>query len=76
MSFADDIVVDNPLEFGDFFQRGFAVNFLAFESCYCFGFHQVWWDESHRGYLSPFSVVFGLSDFGWLIRVGIIIFYI
>ena len=53
MKFADDLVVDDPLIFCGFIEGVFDVNVFGFGSHSCFWFHQVWWDESRRGFLSP-----------------------
>ena len=73
MSFADDIVVDNPLGFFDFLEEEFSENVLWFGSNSCFWFHQVLWAKSHWVSLSLRLVDFGLSEFGCLICVGVII---
>ena len=74
MNFLGDLVVDDPLRFCDFLEGVFAANVFGFGRYSCFLFHRVRWAGLRRGSLSTCLVTFGLSEFGWLIRleVGIV----
>ena len=76
MNFADDLVVDDPLEFCTKKKGEFSVNVFGFGSHSCFLFHQVWWSGLRRGFLSLFVVPLDLSYFIWFICIGVRIIHI